>query len=98
MGTIVFWSYALNWLGYQFPPIRHLIRPRPLRLILDGRPLPQNLRREIITEAELLSQLRLQGCNDLVMVKEAYMESDGRISVVRRDGAEAGGAPERSAE
>jgi len=60
--------------------------------------LPQNLRRELLTEAELLSQLRLQGCNDLAMVKEAYMESDGRISVDRRDGAEVEDAPERSAE
>lgn len=98
VGPIVFWSYALNWLGYQFPHIRPLVRPQPLRLVMDGRLLPQNLRRELLTEELLLSQLRLQGCDDLAMVKEAYMEGDGRISVVSRDDAKTGGASERPAE
>ncbi len=95
VGTIVFWSYALDWLGYRFPPFQRVVRPQPLPLIKDGRPLRHNLRHELITEEELLSQLRLQGCDDLTMVKTAHLEGDGRISVVRRDGTETGGALER---
>jgi len=62
VGTIVSWSITLDWLGYRFPQVQHLIRPRPLRLVTNGQLLRQNLRREFLTEEELLSQLRLQGC------------------------------------
>jgi uncharacterized membrane protein YcaP (DUF421 family) len=37
---------------------------------------------ELITEEELMSQLRLQGIKDLSGVVEASVEPDGRISVV----------------
>jgi uncharacterized membrane protein YcaP (DUF421 family) len=68
----------------------------PLKLVRDGRELPLNLRRELITHEELISQLRLQGVNTLEDVKKAYMEPDGRISVVKRQGGETqGGATER---
>ncbi len=95
VGTIVFWSYALDWLGYRFPRVRRFVQPRPLLLVKDGRLLRRNLRRELISEDELLSQLRLQGCDDLAAVKAAYMEGDGRISVVRRGEARGNGAAER---
>ncbi len=95
VGTIVSWSFALDWLGYQFPWFQRLIRPRPLPLIRDGRLLRRHMQRELITKEELMSQLRLQGCDDVATVKAAYVEGDGRISVVRRDETEAEGAPER---
>ena len=86
VATIVFWSYALDWLGFRFPWLRPFVHPRPLPLVKDGRMLQQNMRRELVTEDELMSQVRLHGCDDLSRVKEAYMEGDGRISVIIRDG------------
>lgn len=80
--TVVMWSYVLDWLGYRFPRLQRLVRPPPLLLIENGRVLPRNLRRELITQDELLSQLREQGIEDPAQVKRAYMEGDGRISVV----------------
>jgi uncharacterized membrane protein YcaP (DUF421 family) len=41
------------------------------------------MRHELITEEELMSQLREQGLDDFAKVKEAYIESDGHISVVQ---------------
>jgi uncharacterized membrane protein YcaP (DUF421 family) len=43
------------------------------------------MRRELITEQELQSQIREQGIEDLSRVKKAHMEGDGRISVVTDD-------------
>ncbi len=83
--TIVFWAYALNWLGFRVPLIQRLVHPRALPLVKDGRMLRRNMRHELITEDELVSQLRLQGVEDVSQVKAAYMEGDGRISVVERD-------------
>ena len=83
VSTIIFWSYAFDWLSFKFPWFSRLIEPAPLLLVKDGKLLRRNMRRELITEEELMSQLREQGLDDLKKVKEAYIESDGRFSVVQ---------------
>jgi len=82
VATIVFWSYALDWLSFKFPRLQYLIEPPPLLLIKNGQLLPRNMRRELITEVDLKGQLRQQGISDISKVKEAYIETDGRISVI----------------
>jgi uncharacterized membrane protein YcaP (DUF421 family) len=84
-------NYALDWLGDRFPWLRRLIREPPTCLIRDGRVLWPALRREMLTEEELLAQLRKQGVEDISRVKAAYLEANGEVSVV-----EAGGAPAAS--
>jgi uncharacterized membrane protein YcaP (DUF421 family) len=42
----------------------------------------RNLRRELITEDELMGNLREKGISDLGQVKEAYIEGEGNISVI----------------
>jgi uncharacterized membrane protein YcaP (DUF421 family) len=80
--TILFWSYAFDWLGYRLPWFRKLIEPPPLPLIREGKLLRKNMRQELITEEELKSQLREQGLENWGQVKQAFMESDGHISVL----------------
>lgn len=85
--TIVLWSYAIDWLGYHVPRIQRFVRPPPLKLIEDGELLWENMRHELINEDELMSQLRMQGVDDVSVVKEAHMEGDGHISVVLHEEA-----------
>ncbi len=85
VATIVFWDYALDWLGFKFPAFRRLIESPPLPLIKNGEMLRRNMRKELITREELMEQLREQGVSELSKVKEAYMESNGRISVIERE-------------
>jgi uncharacterized membrane protein YcaP (DUF421 family) len=85
VGTIMFWSYAFDWLAFRSEWLRRLIEPPPLPLIQDGKLLRRNMRSELITEDELMSQIREEGLARLEQVKEAYIESDGRISVVKRE-------------
>jgi uncharacterized membrane protein YcaP (DUF421 family) len=82
--TIAFWSYTFNWLGYRFPRVQRLLRPAPLLLIKDGQVQRRNLRQEMLTEEELLGQLRAQGVEDISEVKKSFIEGDGRISVIRK--------------
>jgi uncharacterized membrane protein YcaP (DUF421 family) len=82
VSTLVFWSVALDWLGYRFPRVQRFTYPNPLLLVRNGIPIKKNLHRELITEEELMSQLRLQGVDQLSEVKDAYLEGDGRISVI----------------
>ncbi|WP_432811986.1 DUF421 domain-containing protein [Pantanalinema sp. GBBB05] len=82
IGTIIFWSYLLNWLGYQFPSIQRVLTAPPLLLVKNGRMIYRNMRRELITESELRLQLRKQGVEKIEDVKKAFMEPDGNISVI----------------
>ncbi|MCA1591983.1 MAG: DUF421 domain-containing protein [Acidobacteria bacterium] len=85
VSTIIFWNYALDWLAYKSRWFERLIEPAPLPLIKNGKMLRRNMRHELISEAELMSQLRQQGIDDISKVKESYIESDGRISVIERE-------------
>ena len=86
VAVIIGWSWALDALSYRFRWVERVIRPGPLPLVHDGRLLRRNLRRELITDDELASQLREQGVQDLREVRAAHMEPDGRISVITHDG------------
>jgi uncharacterized membrane protein YcaP (DUF421 family) len=89
--TIVFWNFAIDWLGYRFPAFQRLTRPPPLPLIENGRMLRRNMQKEMITTEELDSQLRQQGIEHCSEVKKAFIEGDGSISVIRKDKGETGG-------
>lgn len=94
--TIVFWNFFLDWLGYRFPLAGRLIRPSPLLLIQHGRIQKRNLSKELITDEELIEQLREQGIDEIEKVKESYLEGDGRISVIRFDSKDKqGGGPKK---
>ncbi len=83
--TVIFWNYTLDWLGFHFPAFQRLMRPPPISLVKNGRMDFRNMRKELISEDELRSLLRQQGIDDLADVKTAFMEGDGRISVVTHD-------------
>jgi uncharacterized membrane protein YcaP (DUF421 family) len=85
VATVLFWSYAIEWLIYRFPNFERFFQPPPLLLIENGRMLPKNMRSELITKDELMTQLREEGIAELSDVKEACMESDGMISIIKVD-------------
>lgn len=98
VAIILSWSFAIDWLGFHCKVIQRLLVPPPLPLIEDGRLNWRHMRQELVTKEELLVQLREQGVDGIHKVKLACMESDGRISVVARDGQEPEGnhpAPEK---
>jgi uncharacterized membrane protein YcaP (DUF421 family) len=82
IGTIASWDYFLDWMGYRFPWFYRLLTPAPLPLIKDGKLMRKHLRQELITEDEVLSQLRQQGVQNLAEVKRCYLEGDGHFSVI----------------
>jgi uncharacterized membrane protein YcaP (DUF421 family) len=85
LATIVCWNYLFNWLGYKFPRFQRLLTPPPLLLVKDGKVIPENLERGLISKRELMSQIRQQGVPSLTGVKKAYIEGDGRISIFTED-------------
>ena len=85
VSTIVFWDYFLDWLGYRFPLMQRVLRPAPLLLIKDGQIQRRNLKAEMITQEELMGQLREQGVEEIKEVRKCYLEADGHVSVITKE-------------
>jgi uncharacterized membrane protein YcaP (DUF421 family) len=90
VGTIAAWNVVVDWLAFRFPRLRRMLQAPPLKLVRDGRMVRANMRRELMTEDDLMAALREHGVESLAQVKLAMMESGGEISVLRRDAAETG--------
>lgn len=98
VAVILFWAWAIDWLGFHVPRLRPWIHAGPLRLVKDGVPLHRNLRRELITQEDLMEQLRLQGYDGIGGIRAVYLEEDGRFSVLNGRGSSNGGnSPSSSA-
>lgn len=85
VSTIIFWNYLFDWLSFKSSWFARLVEPPPLPLIKNGKILHRNMRREFITEDELMMQVRQKGLDDISQVKEAYIESNGQISVIQHE-------------
>ena len=81
--TIIGWNLFIDWLTYASPTMRKLLEPRALPLVRNGQLNRHNMRKELISERELMSKLREHGVDDLKDVKAAHIENDGKISVVK---------------
>lgn len=94
IGTIIGWSFLLNYLSFHFEAVRRFTLPRPLCLVRDGKKLERNLRRELIADEELHEMLREHEIIDLSEVRRAYLEPDGQLTVIRnRRGGSQDAAP-----
>jgi uncharacterized membrane protein YcaP (DUF421 family) len=94
--VVMGWSYFVEWLTFRFSVVRRLLEPKATTLIRDGKVLKRNLDKEMIVPEELEAQLRLHEVTDASQVKEARLESEGDISVVRKQGGEEGQGERRS--
>ena len=83
VGTIFLWNFALDWLSFRYRFVYRLLHSKPLPLVTDGRILRRNLKTEMFTVDDLMSQLREQGIGDVREVKLACVEPDGHLSVIK---------------
>lgn len=83
--TVVAWNYALNTLSWYIPLLERWTTPPPIQLVRDGQLIRRNMRKEFVTEQELMAQLREEGVEDVSKVKSALLEGDGNISVITHD-------------
>lgn len=83
--TLLAWSHVFDWLIFRYPLAQRLLRGGPLKLVENGRLQRRNMRRELVSEAELRSHLRGHGIEDFAEVKVAYLEPNGELSVIKRE-------------
>ena len=91
--TLIFWAVFIDWLDYRFPKL-HISDGRRIPIVRDGRMIRRNMARQNITEEEVLAQLRQYGLPTPRDVEAAYLEGDGRFSVILRGQAPVRRPPE----
>jgi len=95
VATIYGWNYLLDWLAFRSPAVYRLLNHAPLPLVRDGRVLRKNMRSEMLTLEDLMEQLREQGVERVADVKRCFLESDGRLSIIRRKDDDGDRPPDR---
>jgi len=81
------WTAAvwfLQWISLRSRAVAKYINGEPVILIMNGQIMERNLRRMRYTLDELLMQLRQQNIFDLKTVEFAILETNGKISVLRK--------------
>ena len=84
VATFGFWSLVLGWVSYRSDMMRRLLEGQPRILIQDGKLLEPVLERDKITQAEVLSEMRLAGIAQLDEVQWGILEPSGKISFLKR--------------
>jgi uncharacterized membrane protein YcaP (DUF421 family) len=84
--TIIAWDYVIDWLGFKSPLMARVLEPQPVVLVKNGKFIKKNLDAEMLTEDEVMSQLRQQGVENISEVKESHLESNGEFSVITFSG------------
>lgn len=84
VATIIFWSYFIDMLCFFFKPVQAWLRPPPLAVILNGVMQKKNMRKQFLSEEELMTKLRDDGIERIQDVKKAFIEDDGHISIIKK--------------
>ena len=83
--TFAFWGVVLGWVSYLFPRFRKALEGEPRVIVRDGTVLEGNLRRDRMTRGEVEAEMRLAGVARMDDVAWAILETNGKISFIKRD-------------
>ena len=82
--TMAVLTVGTAYLSVRFRRLRPLLEGEPVVLVAGGRVVESNLRRQRMTVEELLAEARLQSIGGLDAVEHAVLETNGRVSFLKR--------------
>ncbi len=82
--TMAFWALALSWVTYRSRRAESFLDGEPRVIVRDGEIVKEILRRDRLTRAEILSEMRLAGIGQLQDVAWAILEPRGKMSFIQR--------------
>jgi uncharacterized membrane protein YcaP (DUF421 family) len=88
ISTIGLLTVALSYLAFKFKRLRPVLDGEPIVLVEDGELIEPNLRRQRLTREEIGAEARLEGIAAIEDVRWAILETNGRISFVKRQDEE----------
>jgi uncharacterized membrane protein YcaP (DUF421 family) len=77
-------AYTDAWLAYLGRPFDVILEGRPSIVVRDGELDRKGMRDERMNEAEVMAHLREEGIHDLREVHLAVVETDGKVSVLKK--------------
>jgi uncharacterized membrane protein YcaP (DUF421 family) len=83
--VIMLMSRGFQYATFRWRKVERIVQGQPTMLIHHGKILHDHLNRELLNVRELRTILRKQGIHDLSDVCEAVLESDGFVSVTRKE-------------
>lgn len=83
--ALILMGWMIGRLVTGQPSLEKGLLGSPVVIVHDGRILQRNLRREKLTENEVLAAVRKQGISGLDDVRLIVLEVDGSLSVVPKD-------------
>jgi uncharacterized membrane protein YcaP (DUF421 family) len=89
---LILLQLAITWLSVRSERFQALVKAQPRLLLHRGRPLPEALRAERVTEEELRAAVRAQGAGSLEELDAVVLETDGTFSVLRSVGGRSSGS------
>lgn len=75
-------QFVVAWISATWPGARSVITAKPVALVLDGQLQEDELRRNRLTESEVLQAVRGSGSGDLSSVAAVVLETNGKLSVI----------------
>jgi uncharacterized membrane protein YcaP (DUF421 family) len=88
-GTLIFWDWLIDYLSYHSPRFYRLVHPRPLPIILNGKIIRKNVRKELLTQQDIEQEMQLQGIDDMRKIERATVQPNGAISFITKKDDEA---------
>jgi uncharacterized membrane protein YcaP (DUF421 family) len=85
--TLLVTNSVVVRIAYRYPALDRLLEGKEVPLYAKGRMNHKALRRELITEEELMSVARRQGVRSLQEVDRIILERNGTVSVILREDA-----------
>ena len=82
--TILALNSAVAYVTFRFKRLDRVVEHSPTVLVRHGRIIRDNLRRERLGPRDLRAALRHHGVISLRDIRYAFLEEDGRVSVVTR--------------
>lgn len=82
--TLIGLNWLVGWITARSPRVDRLVEGSPVLLVRDGVVFEQALRQQHLSRGDLDESLRQQGCDDIDDVALAVLETNGHVSVIRR--------------
>jgi uncharacterized membrane protein YcaP (DUF421 family) len=81
-GTLIMLQFGVTWTSVRWRGWRRAVRSEPAVLARAGAFVDSAMRRERVTEDEVMSAVRSSGGRDIAQVEVVILESDGSLTAV----------------
>lgn len=81
---LIFLQFVITWFSVRIDWIKNLIKAEPTRLFDSGEFLHDTMKRERVTESEILTAIRSNGFVSIDEIEAVVLETDGEFSVLKK--------------